>query len=133
MARKLGYVSLLVRDYDEALAFFTTALGFHVIEDTPLSENKRWVLLAPPGSSGTSLLLARASTPEQITRIGNQADGRVFLFLHTDDFWRDCGTMRRPGAKLREAPREEALPSLRISIASVFGGAGIARSSSKVS
>src|SRR6202165_6154861 len=104
----LGHVALVVRDYDEALAYFTGTLNFKVIEDTRLSEDKRWVLIAPPGSKGTSLLLARAATPEQVSRIGNQTGGRVFLFLHTDDFWRDYREMNARGVKFREAPREEA-------------------------
>jgi catechol 2,3-dioxygenase-like lactoylglutathione lyase family enzyme len=107
MAQKLGYVSLIVRDYDEALAFFTTALGFSLVEDTPLGENKRWVLVAPPGSGGTALLLARAATPEQISRVGNQTGGRVFLFLHTDDFWSDYERMKAHHVRFKELPREE--------------------------
>jgi catechol 2,3-dioxygenase-like lactoylglutathione lyase family enzyme len=86
MKQTLGHIALVVRDYDEAIAFFTHTLSFELIEDTSLGDSKRWVLVAPPGSHGTSLLLARAVTPEQESRIGNQAGGRVFLFLHTDDF-----------------------------------------------
>jgi len=85
----LGHVALLARDYDEALAFYTQTLNFRLIEDTRLGEDKRWVLIGPPGSQGTTLLLARAATPEQASRIGNQTGGRVFLFLHTYDFWRE--------------------------------------------
>src|SRR5258708_24028827 len=85
----LGHVALVVRDYDEALAFFTRTLNFRVIEDTRLSDEKRWVLIAPPGSQGTSLLLARAATPEQASRIGNQTGGRAFLFLPTPRFSRE--------------------------------------------
>ena len=87
MAQSLAAVTLLVRDYNEALAFFTEALGFRVVEDTPLPGGKRWLVLAPPDSRSASLLLARAATPEQLKSVGNQASGRVFLFLHTDDFW----------------------------------------------
>ena len=107
MAQSLGYVALVVRDYDEALTFFTQALGFTVIEDTPLGGDKRWVLVRPANSAGTSLLLARAVTPEQESRIGNQTGGRVFLFLHTDDFWRDYRQMTARGVKFREQPRQE--------------------------
>jgi catechol 2,3-dioxygenase-like lactoylglutathione lyase family enzyme len=111
MALKLGYATLLVRDYDEAIAFFTERLGFRLVEDSGAKnrrgQDKRWVLVAPPGSRGTSLLLARASTPEEISRIGNQTGGRVFLFLHTDDFWRDYREMTAHGVKFRQAPREE--------------------------
>ena len=103
----LGHVALLVRDYDEALAFFTHTLNFTVVEDTRLSETKRWVLIAPPGSQGTSLLLARAATPEQMSRIGNQTGGRVFLFLHTDDFWRDYSEMTERKVKFTREPRKE--------------------------
>ncbi|MGA8272623.1 MAG: VOC family protein [Candidatus Sulfotelmatobacter sp.] len=111
MAQTLGYVSLVVRDYDEALAFFTQSLGFTVLEDSSSKDrngqDKRWVLVRPPGSRGTDLLLARASTPEEISRIGNQTGGRVFLFLHTDDFWRDYREMTARGVKFVRPPREE--------------------------
>ena len=113
MMQTLGYVALVVREYDEALEFFTRTLNFRVVEDTHLSEQKRWVLIAPPDSQGTSLLLARAATPEQMSRIGNQTGGRVFLFLHTDDFWRDYHEMTerkvkfvRPRAKRPTAPSQ---------------------------
>ena len=107
MMQTLGHVALVVRDYDEALAFFTRTLNFKVVEDTRLSEDKRWVLVAPPGSQGTSLLLARAAAPEQASRIGNQTGGRVFLFLHTDDFWRDYREMTARKVKFVRPPREE--------------------------
>jgi len=97
----------VVRNYDEALAFFTRALGFTVVEDTPLGNGKRWVLVRPANSQGTSLLLAQAANAEQESRIGNQTGGRVFLFLHTDDFWRDYHLMRERGVKFREQPRVE--------------------------
>ncbi len=114
MMQTLGHVALVVRDYDEALAFFTGLLGFKLIEDTPLEPDKRGVLVSPPGSSGTSLLLARAATPEQTSRIGNQTGGRVFLFLHTDDFWRDYGQMTARGIKFRRPPREEAYGTVAV-------------------
>ncbi len=107
MKQTLGHIALVVRDYDEALKFFTRTLNFEVIEDTPLSEVKRWVLVAPPGSQGTSLLLAQAATPEQASRIGNQTGGRVFLFLHTDDFWRDYNEMTARNVKFIRPPSEE--------------------------
>lgn len=103
----IGHVSFIVRDYDEALKFFTELLGFEVLADTTLEQGKRWVLVAPPNSHGTSLLLAQASTQEQAAKIGNQTGGRVFLFLHTDDFWRDHGQMLARGIRFRESPREE--------------------------
>jgi catechol 2,3-dioxygenase-like lactoylglutathione lyase family enzyme len=111
VAQTLGYVALLVRDYDEAIAFFTQELGFDLIEDSPSKDrqghDKRWVLVAPPGSTGTKLLLARASTPDEASRIGNQTGGRVFLFLHTDDFWRDYRAMTARGVKFIREPKEE--------------------------
>lgn len=107
----LGYVALVVRDYDEAIAYFTQSLGFQVVEDSPSKDrqggDKRWVLIAPAGSAGTKLLLAKASTPEEASRIGNQTGGRVFLFLHTDDFWRDYRAMTERGVKFCESPRKE--------------------------
>jgi Lactoylglutathione lyase and related lyases len=105
--QNIGYIALVVRDYDEALAFYTEKLNFKLIEDTRLTKDKRWVLIAPPGSRGTNLLLARAATPEQETRVGNQTGGRVFLFLHTDDFWRDYKEMVARQVKFVRPPTEE--------------------------
>src|SRR5437016_1920816 len=107
MKQILGHIALVVREYDEAIAFFTRTLNFELIEDTALGGSKRWVLVAPPGSYGTSLLLARAVTPEQESRIGNQTGGRVFLFLHTDDFWRDYHQMLARNVKFVRPPSEE--------------------------
>ncbi len=107
MKQTLGHVALVVRDYDEALAFYTQTLKFTVVEDTQMSEEKRWVLIAPPGSRGATLLLARATTPEQASRIGNQTGGRVFLFLHTDDFWRDYNEMVASNVNFIRPPKEE--------------------------
>jgi len=111
MPQSLGYVALLVRDYDEAIAYFTQKLGFHLVEDSPSTDRngqpKRWVLIAPPGSLETKLLLAKASTPEEISRVGDQTGGRVFLFLHTDDFWRDYRSMAARGITFVRDPREE--------------------------
>lgn len=106
-ARAIASLALLVRDYDEAIAFFTDALRFVLVEDTPLGGGKRWVRVAPPESPGTSLLLAKATTPEQQSRVGDQTGGRVFLFLHTDDLRRDHGHMRSRGVRFVEEPREE--------------------------
>jgi catechol 2,3-dioxygenase-like lactoylglutathione lyase family enzyme len=114
MAQTLSQVTLLVRDYDEAVAFFTNALGFQLIEDTPQDEGRRWVVVAPAGSHGSSLLLAQASTPEQTARVGNQTGGRVFLFLHTDDFGRDYREMKARGVKFLEAPREEVYATVAV-------------------
>lgn len=111
MPQTLGYISLVVRDYDEAIAYFTKSLGFELVEDSPSKDRsgqeKRWVLVSPSGSPGTKLLLAKASNPEETNRIGNQTGGRVFLFLHTDDFWRDYLTMSERGVKFLESPRTE--------------------------
>jgi catechol 2,3-dioxygenase-like lactoylglutathione lyase family enzyme len=108
MAQEIGYVAVVVRDYDEALAYFTKVLGFELVEDTSLDREKRWVLVAPPGSQSTRLLLARAVTTEQASRVGNQTGGRVFLFLHTDNLWRDYHAMKerifgRPRVRNRTA------------------------------
>jgi catechol 2,3-dioxygenase-like lactoylglutathione lyase family enzyme len=106
MKQSLVHIALLVRDYDEAIEFYTKKLHFTVVEDTYQPEqDKRWVLVAPPGSSETTLLLARASTPEQESYIGNQAGGRVFLFLKTDDFWRDYHEMISLGIKFVRKPK----------------------------
>lgn len=107
MPNALALVSLLVRDYDEAITFFTQALRFDLIEDTPLSDQKRWVVVAPKGSQGSALLLAKASTEEQKSCIGNQTGGRVFLFLHTDDFWSDYRHMQDHHVRFTEEPRQE--------------------------
>jgi catechol 2,3-dioxygenase-like lactoylglutathione lyase family enzyme len=107
VAQSLGCVALLVRDYDEAIAFFTQALGFDLLEDTDRGGGKRWVLVRPPGATETALLLARAVTPEQLASVGNQSGGRVFLFLHTDDFQRDYQQMLARGVRFAEEPRHE--------------------------
>ena len=108
MTQSLDLVSLVVRDYDEALAFYVGKLGFTLVEDTPIPEQKkRWVVVAPPGSTGARLLLARASSPEQTARIGNQTGGRVLLFLHTDDFTRDYDAYRRNGIEFVRPPKRE--------------------------
>jgi catechol 2,3-dioxygenase-like lactoylglutathione lyase family enzyme len=103
----IALVSLLVRDYDEALSYFTGALRFRLVEDTPMGDGKRWVVVTPRGDRGAHLLLARAVGPEQLGRLGNQAGGRVFLFLETDDFWDDYRHMRSSGVQFAEEPREE--------------------------
>ena len=107
MRQSLLHVALLVRDYDEAIAFFCDKLQFTLIEDTYQPEQaKRWVVVAPPGSSGASILLARASKPEQVPFVGRQTGGRVFLFLRTDDFWRDYDKMRSAGIRFVRDPKE---------------------------
>ena len=108
MVQSIVHVALVVKDYDEAIEFYTKTLGFTLLEDTYQPEqDKRWVVVAPSGSRGTTLLLARASTPEQAAFIGNQTGGRVFLFLNTDDFWRDYNNFVARGVKFVRAPKEE--------------------------
>ncbi|MEM5550623.1 VOC family protein [Pseudoalteromonas neustonica] len=104
----IGSMALVVKNYDDAIAFYTQKLSFYLVEDTDLGNGKRWVLVSPPNSNGTNLLLAKASTPEQLEAIGNQTGGRVFLFLHTNDFWRDYKTMQKNGIRFNEQPCEEA-------------------------
>ena len=109
MKQSIVHVALVVKDYDEAIAFYTQKLHFELIEDTYQPEqDKRWVVVAPPGSRGTTLLLARASKAEQEPFIGNQTGGRVFLFLNTDDFWRDYNEMLSEGIKFVRNPKEES-------------------------
>lgn len=108
MTQTIGLITLLVRDYDEAISFYTDKLGFILIEDADMGGGKRWVTVAPPGSGGTRLLLAKAATPEQETRVGNQTGGRVFLFLHTDNFRRDHEAMKAKGVRFLEEPRNES-------------------------
>ena len=106
--QSIAHVALVVRDYDEAIAFYTGKLGFTLVEDTYLpAQDKRWVLVAPPGSDSTSLLLARASKPEQERFIGNQSGGRVFLFLRTDDLWRDYERLLANGISFVRPPKVE--------------------------
>ena len=108
MNQAIGRVSLVVREYDEALAFYVDTLGFNVVEDTYIPEqDKRWVVVAPPGSGESCLLLARAVGNDQVSRIGNQTGGRVFLFLHTDDFWHDYHGYKSKGVIFIREPREE--------------------------
>ena len=108
MSQSLGLVSVVVRNYDEAIDFYVGILGFTLIEDTPVPEqHKRWVVVAPPGSTGTHLLLAQAADAEQASRIGNQTGGRVFLFLYTDDFWRDHAAYRARGVEFVREPADQ--------------------------
>ncbi|MBC6456700.1 VOC family protein [Actinomadura sp. HBU206391] len=103
----LGLVTVVVRDYDEAISFYVDALGFELREDTRLDEHKRWVVVAPRGASETAVLLARAATPHQESRVGEQTGGRVGMFLYTEDFDRDHARMRAAGVAFLETPREE--------------------------
>lgn len=107
MKQSIVHIALVVRDYDEAIEFYTKKLSFTLIEDTYQPEqDKRWVVVAPPNSKGTSILLAKASKEEQNNFIGNQTGGRVFLFLNTDDFWRDYNEMIAKGIEFVRAPKE---------------------------
>ena len=107
MIQSIVHIALVVNDYDEAIAFYTKKLHFELIEDTYQPEqNKRWVVISPPGSIGTTILLAKASKPIQKDFIGNQAGGRVFLFLNTDDFWRDYHGMVEKGIEFERPPKE---------------------------
>ena len=115
MKQFIIHIALVVRDYDEAIEFYTKKLHFTLVEDTYQPEqNKRWVVVAPPGSTGSTLLLARASTPAQAEFIGNQTGGRVFLFLDTDDFWRDYNEMKSLGIKFVREPKEEAYGTVAV-------------------
>jgi len=107
MNQSIAHIALVVRDYDEAIDFYTKKLHFSLVEDTYQPEqDKRWVIVAPPNSNGTSILLAKASKPEQEPFVGNQAGGRVFLFLSTDDFWRDYNEMIARNIKFRRDPKK---------------------------
>lgn len=114
MTRSIGLTTLLVRDYDEALAFFVRALRFQVREDVSLGPDKRWLVVGPEQAHGAALLLAKASTPEQQALVGNQAAGRVFLFLETGDFYDDHRHMLAQGVKFMEAPRQETYGTVAV-------------------
>ncbi|MFN8343521.1 MAG: VOC family protein [Spirosomataceae bacterium] len=114
MKQQIVHLALVVTDYDEAIAFYTQKLNFVLLEDTPLSETKRWVRVAPPGSSDCCLLLAKAVGDEQGSRVGNQTGGRVFLFLHTDDFWRDYRAMTANGIRFVRQPATEAYGTVAV-------------------
>jgi len=109
MIQSVVHIALVVKDYDEAIEFYTKKLHFTLIEDTYQPEqDKRWVVVSPPSSSGTTILLAKASKPEQVSFIGNQAGGRIFLFLGTDDFWRDYNDMIAKGIEFVREPKEQS-------------------------
>jgi len=115
MAQVLGLVSLVVHDYDEALAFYVGTLGFDLVEDSEVPEQaKRWVVVRPPGTGRGAILLARASTPEQVEHVGNQTGGRVFLFLYTDDFERDYAAYRAKGVEFVRPPQD--MPYGRVAV-----------------
>lgn len=115
MTQSLGLVSIVVRDYDEAVDFYTGVLGFRLVEDTPIpAQQKRWVVVAPPDSTSSHLLLARAVGNEQALRVGNQTGGRVFLFLYTDDFWRDFRLFKSKGVVFVKEPKEEPFGTVAV-------------------
>ena len=115
MKQSIGLTALLVRDYDEALNFYVGRLGFKLVEDTYIpAQDKRWVVIAPAGSKGSALVLARAANPEQAARIGNQTGGRVFLFLYTDDFWRDYSAYKARGVVFVRDPKEETYGTVAV-------------------
>jgi len=115
MRQSIGYIAIVVKDYDEAIDFYVRTLGFNLIEDTYIeAQDKRWVLVAPPGSSQTKLLLARAVGVDQSSRIGNQTGGRVFLFLHTNDFWRDFNAYKNKGVEFVREPKEESYGTVAV-------------------
>ncbi len=107
MKQKIGYLSIIVPSYDEAKAYYTEVMDFDLLEDTDLGDNKRWLLVTPKGSAGTGIVLTEAVTNEEKQMIGNQGAGRVFLFLHTDDFYRDYDNYRKKGVTFLEEPRSE--------------------------
>lgn len=113
--QSLGYVALVVRDYDEAIAFYVNTLGFRLVEDTYIpAQDKRWVLVAPPGATDSCLLLARAANDEQASRVGNQTGGRVAFFLHTDDFWRDHALYVSRGVVFVREPKLESYGTVAV-------------------
>lgn len=114
MNQHIAHIALVVNDYDEAIKFYTEKLNFILIEDTKLSDTKRWVLISPPGNSSCQLLLAKAAADEQRTRIGNQTGGRVFLFLYTDDFRRDYNNMLAAGIEFVREPSSETYGTVTV-------------------
>ncbi|GAB4032206.1 VOC family protein [Spirosoma gilvum] len=120
MKQRIAHIALVVDDYDDAIRFYTEKLSFTLVEDTLLSDTKRWVIVAPPGANECSLLLAKAANDEQRSRIGNQTGGRVFLFLFTDDFWRDYHRMLDKGVQFVRDPVEEAYGTVAV-FADLYG------------
>ena len=114
MKQHIAHIALVVRDYDEAIQFYTEKLHFTLVEDSVLTETKRWVLVAPKGSGECCLLLAKAANPEQDAAIGDQAGGRVFLFLYTDNFWRDYESMLKNGVEFVREPKVEAYGTVAV-------------------
>lgn len=114
MKQSLAQIAIVVNDYDEAIQFYTQKLNFELIEDTTMSETKRWVVVSPAGSKGCTILLAKAANEEQRSRVGNQTGGRVFLFLHTDDFQRDYQNMKAKGVEFVREPSKEVYGTVAV-------------------
>mmetsp|Transcript_122544 Transcript_122544/g.240496 ORF Transcript_122544/g.240496 Transcript_122544/m.240496 type:complete len:130 (+) Transcript_122544:1-390(+) len=114
MSQKLGLVSLLVHNYDEAIDYYVNKVGFSLVEDNTMTESKRWVVIEPKGNNGTQILLAQAVSEEEKKAVGNQCGGRVWLFLNTDDFYRDFNSMTAQGVKFLETPREEVYATVAV-------------------
>lgn len=114
MKQYIAQFALVVKDYDEAINFYTQKLNFELIEDTKQSEEKRWVVVKPKGATETAILLAKAANQEQESRIGNQTGGRVFIFLYTDDFWRDYNQMQEKGIRFIRQPKEEVYGTVAV-------------------
>ncbi|MFY7910438.1 MAG: VOC family protein [Emticicia sp.] len=114
MKQYIAQFAILVKDYDEAIDFYTKKLNFELIEDTKQSEEKRWVVVKPKGATETAILLAKAANQEQVSRVGNQTGGRVFLFLYTDDFWRDYNQMQEKGIRFIREPKEEVYGTVAV-------------------
>ncbi len=116
MKQKIGYISLIVPNYDEARDYYTETLNFDLLEDTDMGDGKRWLLIAPKGSTGTAIVLAEAKTNKEKRIVGNQGAGRVWLFLHTDDFYRDYDNYRNGGVQFLEEPRTEPYGTVAVFI-----------------
>jgi catechol 2,3-dioxygenase-like lactoylglutathione lyase family enzyme len=114
MKQSIGCVAVLVTDYDEAIAYYTRVLGFRLLQDDAITAGKRWVVVAPPGALECGLLLAKAKNEAELSAVGRQTGGRVFLFLHTDDFWRDYRAFLDRGVRFAESPREEVYGTVAV-------------------
>jgi catechol 2,3-dioxygenase-like lactoylglutathione lyase family enzyme len=114
MKQSIGCVAVLVTDYDEAIAYYTRVLGFRIVQDDAITAGKRWVVVAPPGALEGGLLLAKAKNEAELSAVGRQTGGRVFLFLHTDDFWRDYRAFLDRGVRFAESPREEVYGTVAV-------------------
>ena len=114
MKQRIAHIALVVKDYDDAIEFYTKKLNFNLVEDTKLDEEKRWVIISPPGASECTLLLAKAANERQLESVGNQSGGRVFLFLFTDNFWRDYHGMLEKGIEFIREPKKESYGTVAV-------------------